>query len=116
METIYQTIGDTNDSFNQSYKGGFIIGGGESIFISNCSFDETNGRNETKESKGGSNRFQNKVVPFGLAMKRTKPYVGHECKNGDILDKDLFDKLFNLVSKVEKREKNKNNKTKRIKK
>jgi len=70
---------------------------------------------------GGSNkdnstiRFQNKSIPFGLAMKRIKPVSGYECKKGNVLDESLFEKLFLEVAKIENREKpKKNNKTKRI--
>lgn len=117
METIYREFQDI-DSIAK-YTGGFIIGGVETSSLFNS---ELNGgsseKNELKQA-GGNKRFQNKVIPFGLAMKRTKPYIGNECKNGDILDSNLFEKLFTMVAKVEKGDKklnNKKNKTKRIKK
>jgi len=114
METIYQSNGEHTDPSTTKYTGGFIIGGVEKTSLFNDGLD---GR--LSEIQGGSsNRFKNKVIPFGLAMKRTKPMIGYECKNGDILDNHLFEKLFTMVAKVEKREKNinKKNKTKRIKK
>jgi hypothetical protein len=108
MEKIYEPItGYTNDSNNQSYKGGFTIGDG----------DENHEQN-TVSGGVGKTRFQNKVIPFGLAMKRVKPMIGYECKKGDVLDSSLFEQLFNMVAKVEKREKKMNNlknKTKRVK-
>jgi hypothetical protein len=110
METIYQEFQD-NDSITK-YTGGFIIGGVETSSLFNS---ELNGGSYQLNQGGGNKRFQNKVIPFGLAMKRTKPYIGHECKNGDVLDSSKFEQLFNLVAKVEKREKTKKNKTKRIK-
>jgi len=76
----------------------------------------------TDEIMGGGKdkeRLKNKAIPFGLAMKREKPKNNYECKNGNIVDNDIFEKLFTMVAKVEKRERTgfqKHNKTKRIKK
>jgi len=82
-------------SDNGTYKGGYeishipLIGGEtEGIFGGN-----------------GKKRFKNKVIPLGLAMKRIKPQLNHECKNGDILNNDIFEKLFNMVATVNKKDK-----------
>lgn len=118
METIYQDVinSGNSDSLNKEYKGGFIIGGLETSSLFNSDINQEGFSNTTKG--GGNKRFQNKVIPFGLAIKHTKPYIGHQCKNGDVLNESLFEKLFTMVAKVEKGEKKnnkKNNTTKRIK-
>jgi len=83
MEPIY-----IKDDVETTFRGGFSI---ESSQIS----DQIDG--------GGKNkRFENKVIPFGLAMKRVKPQIGRQCKNGDVLKNDMFEKLFTAVAKIEK--------------
>jgi hypothetical protein len=110
METLYSTIYGPpyenekekkgGNSTEQTIRGGFkpiieeIIGGGKH-----------------------TERLKNKAIPFGLAMKREKSKNNYECKNGNIVDNDIFEKLFTAVAKVEKRETTgfqKHNKTKRI--
>jgi len=54
---------------------------------------------------GGKKRFHNKAIPFGLAMKRVKPQLNYECKNGDVLDNTLFEKLFHSIATVNSSEK-----------
>lgn len=70
------------------------IRGGFSVESSNIS--------EEMQGGGKNKRFENKVIPFGLAMKRVKPQIGRQCKNGDVLNNDMFEKLFTVVAKIEK--------------
>jgi len=103
METVY-----FKDTTENTYKGGFNI---VPIF-------ENTLVGESIEISGGSKneRFKNKVIPFGLAMKKIKPHIGYECKNGNVLDNDMFEKLFSTVAKVERSKKSESNKTKKSKK
>jgi len=67
--------------------------------------------------EGGSSKTQlkNKVIPVGLALKKEKETTEYTCKNGNIIDDKLFDKLFESVAKIEKPRISQNNKTKRKK-
>jgi len=101
MNIIYDNT-MMNDTQN-IYRGGFEV-------ISNS-------ENESNEiTGGGKKRFHNKAVPFGLALKRIKPQLNYECKNGDVLDNTLFEKLFNSIARVNSSEKKeKKNATRRKK-
>jgi hypothetical protein len=96
MEAIY-----IKDDIETNFRGGFSF---ESSQIS-----------EQIEGGGKPNRFSNKAIPFGLAIKRVKPQIGKQCKNGDVLNNDMFEKLFNTVAKIERSNGNKkdHNKTKK---
>jgi hypothetical protein len=95
------------DSTENTYRGGFNI---IPIF-------ETTLIGESTEITGGSKneRFKNKAIPFGLALRKEKQHISYECKNGNVLDNDMFEKLFNSVAKVERSKKTESNKTKKIK-
>jgi len=108
IPTIGQhNLGAGNNSNNHQFKGGFPI-------------EITENSNGLTDGGGSKNiRFQNKVIPFGLAMKKVKPQFGYQCKNGDVLNNDMFEKLFNTVAKIERTNGYKNtvlNKTKKIQK
>ena len=105
METIY-IKNDTDDSF----RGGFSI---ESV--NNSTFNSEHDIQIT-EGGGKKHRLHNKAIPFGLAMKRVKPYVGYECKNGDVLNNDMFEKLLTSVAKIERNNNNKISKSNKTKK
>jgi hypothetical protein len=80
--SIYEAV-DNGDI----YRGGFRI---DTRVDNNTSVDIIGGAKK--------NLLQNKAVPFGIAMKRLKPHVNYECKNGDVLDNTLFEKLFHSVA------------------
>ena len=103
METVY-----FKDPIENKNRGGFNI----------IPIVGTGLVGESSEITGGSKneRFKNKAIPFGLAMKKVNPHNGYECKNGNVLDNDMFEKLFNSVARVERSTKTDSNKTKKYKK
>jgi len=102
MSAIYNDF----ESGSGNIKGGFAI----------TTNNENKNENEITGG-GGKIQFRNKVIPFGLAMKRIKPQLNYECKNGDVLDNTLFEKLFNSIAKVNSSiQKEKKNTTRKSKK
>jgi len=101
MNIIYDNM--INETQN-IYRGGFEV-------ISNIE-NEMNGITVG----GGKKQFHNKAIPFGLAMKRIKHQKNYECKNGDVLDKTMFEKLFQSIATVNSFEKKERKNTTRKRK
>ena len=107
MDTIY-----AKDDSEHIFRGGFSLDA-----INNSTFTTTDFTiADSLEGGGKKHRLHNKAIPFGLAMKRVKPYIGHECKNGDVLNNEMFEKLLTSVAKIERKNGSKTNKTKKFQK
>jgi hypothetical protein len=101
MPVIYNTSDNT-------IRGGFSVN-----TINNT--ESLLGSNNNIQGGGNKTQLKNKVIPFGLAIKKEKESSNYECKNGNVIDPLLFNKLFESIAKVEKSKVSQNNKTKRKK-
>jgi hypothetical protein len=109
--TEFKTIFYNSDNF---YNGGYVL--------------DNNLQNEDKYLGGKENsiieRFNNMVVPFGLFYKNrsndlhehTINILSNSEKEAEIIEPDLFDRLFFAVGKIDipKKNNHSNNKTKKI--